>query len=235
MTMASFTLARKVDPRYKTNLTILIMTITLLIARGLFTGEMGGSLVFAGGFFLTWALAREIDPLHDQSAFVAAAVYLAMTMWIVELNLGLVFWTILLLRSITKIAGRKPTVIDLLGLIGLGIYVIINMSIRLPGEPLAGDGFRILLLILGSGAGIFYGRMLKGDRGIRDDLGNPVESQTIVLSYTVFLGMYVVLFIATDLGEGTLSLFFAVIMGTALHRGWMMISGSITNRRSSGR
>ena len=104
------------------------MTITLFIARGLFTNDWRGSLVFSAGFFLTWALAREIDPLHEKSAFVAAFIYLSMAMWIVEMNLGLVFWTVLLLRGITRITGKKTTVLDLLGLMGLGIYLILGQE-----------------------------------------------------------------------------------------------------------
>ena len=126
--MPFFTLARKVDPRYKTNLIILIMTVTLFIARGIFTNDWRGSLVFSAGFFLTWALAREIDPLHEKSAFVAAFIYLSMAVWVVDVNLGIVFWTVLLLRGITGITGKKTTVIDLLGLLGLGIYLILGQE-----------------------------------------------------------------------------------------------------------
>jgi len=260
--MPYFTLARKVDPRYKTNLIILIMTITLLIARGMFTNDWRGSLVFSAGFFLTWALAREIDPLHEKSAFAAAFIYLSMAMWIVELNLGLVFWTVLMLRVITKITGKKTTVLDLLGLMGLGIYLILGQgngiygliftvamvighrrsakdaifkvfmlvgivisvwgissySILLPGEALQMDSFRVILLLVGLVCGTIYGRMLQKDQGIRDDLGEIIESKYVLLSYIFYLGMYAVLIIGTDLDQGTLSLFFAVILGVALYR-----------------
>ncbi len=267
--MPTFTLGRKVDPRYKTNLTILIMTITLIIARGFFTNDWRGSLVFSTGFFLTWALARELDPLHDQSAFVAALIYLSMAMWIVDVNLGVVFWTVLLLRVITKITGKKTTALDLLGLMGLTVYLILGQGngiyaliftaamvigyrrsakdtvfkvfmlvglvvsvwgiysnpILTPGVTWQMDSFQVMLLLVGLLCGAFYGKMLQKDQGIQDDLGSFIETQYVFISYLFYLGMYAVLIIGTDLGQGTLSLFFAVITGVSLYRGWRMIRG----------
>lgn len=263
--MPTFTLGRKVDPRYKTNLIILIMTITLLIVRGLFTNDWRGSLVFSAGFFLTWALARELDPLHDRSAFVAAFIYLSMAMWIVDVNLGVVFWTVLLLRVITKITGKKTTALDLLGLTGLTVYLILGQGngiygliftaamvigygrsgkdalfkafmlvgfavsawglysyrILLPGEAWLVGSFRVILLLAGLALGVFYGKRLQKDQGIKDDLGNLIETQYVFISYLFFLGMYAVLIIGTDLGQGTVGLFFSVIMGVAFYRVWL--------------
>ncbi len=264
--MGYFTLARKVDPRYKTNLLILIMTIILLLVRGLITNDWGGSVSFSIGFFLSWALAREIDPLHEKSAFVVAFIYLTMGMWMVDINLGLVFWMVLLLRGITKITGKTPTAIDLLSLLGLGIYLIngqengiygliftlamiiayrrfakegmfkvfiglgilvsvwgiSSYSVSLREAALRIDSLPLILLVLG--LGIFYGRMLQKDQGIRDDLGNLMESNYVLLSYLFYLGTYVVLILATDLEEGSLGLLFAVILGVSVYRVWLMIS-----------
>jgi len=122
-----FTLARKVDPNYKTNRIILLMTIAVLIVRGLFTNDWGGSLVF--------------------------------------------------------------------------------------------------LLLLGLLFGTFYGMMLKKDRGIRDDLGELMETKFVLLSYIFYLLMYVVLITSTNIDQGTMSLFFAVILVVALYRGWLMFQG----------
>ncbi|MEN1762253.1 hypothetical protein [Anoxynatronum sibiricum] len=265
--MPTFTLGRKVDPGYQSNRIILIMTITLLLGRGLLANDWRGSLVFSAGFFLTWALAREIDPLHEKSAFVAAFMYLSMAMWIVDVNLGVVFWTVLLLRGITKITGKKTTVLDLLGLMGLTIHMILGQgngvygliftaamvmgyrrsakdvlfkvfmlvgivlsawglysySILVPGEAWQMDSFRWVLLLAGLALGTFYGKMLQQDQGIRDDLGNIIESKYMFISYLFYLGMFAVLITGTALDQGTLSLYFAVIMGVALYRGWLMI------------
>ncbi len=267
--MAYFTLGRKVDPSYKTNRMIFIMTLTLFLGRALFTGEWAGSLGFAVGFFLTWALAREIDPLHDNSAFVAAAGFLILTMGGGVINLGMVFWVVLLLRGITKITGKTITLWDLLSLTGLGIYVtmgqengiyglifmaaMVTVHHRYPKQGmikgfifLGGilslwgiasyslpvreavfqmDFFRWILLLLGLVLGIFYGGKLRRDQGIRDDLGELMESRGIFLGYLFYLGMYVVLLTATDLSDGTLSLLFSVILGVTLYRGGRMLSG----------
>jgi len=79
--------------------------------------------------------------------------------------------------------------------------------------------------LLGLVFGIFYGRALQKDRGMQDDLGDIIESKYVLLGYIFYLGMYVVLITGTALGEGTLSLFFAVILGVALYRLWLMVSG----------
>jgi len=266
--MAYFTLARKVDPKYKTNLLILIMTTTLLLVRGLLTANWGGSVSFSVGFFLSWALAREIDPLHEKSAFVAAFIYLTLGMWLVGINLGLVFWTVLLLRGISRITGKTPTAIDLLSILGLGIYLILGQENGIYGlvftlamvlgyrrfakafifkvfiglgvlislwgistyavslrEGVFGiDSLPLILLLPGLIIGIFYGRMLQKDQGIRDDLGNLMESKYVLLSYIFYLVTYVLLILATDLEQGTLGLLFAVILGVSLYRVWLMIS-----------
>ena len=273
--MPSFTLARKVDPRYKTNRIMLIMTITLFVARGLFTNDWSGSLVFSAGFFLTWALAREIDPLHEKSAFVAAFMYLSMVLWIVDVKLGVVFWTVLLLRGITGITGKQTTALDLLGLVGLGIYLILGQgngiygliftaamvigyrrsakdavftvfilvgmvvsvwgfsrySIALPGEALLLDSFRVVYLLVGLVSGTFFGWMLQKDQGMQDDQGKGIETKYVFFSYLFYLGMYGVLIAGTDLDQGTLSLLFAVILGVAFYRGWLMISVCVSRGR----
>jgi hypothetical protein len=51
-----------------------------------------------------------------------------------------------------------------------------------------------------------------------------METEYILWSYTFFLGTYVLLIAGTTLEEGTLSLFFAVILGVFLYRVWLMIS-----------
>jgi len=81
----------------------------------------------------------------------------------------------------------------------------------------------VILLVFGLVCGAFYGKMLQKDQGIRDDQGNIIGSKYVLLSYIFYLGMYAVLITGTDLDQGTLSLFFAVILGVALYRVWLMI------------
>jgi len=80
-------LGRAINPKYRTNLILIIITPILGIIAGaysLFTGNELWTAIQAGFWtsaasFQTWAIAREIDPDNDWSAFVAiAAIVLAM-------------------------------------------------------------------------------------------------------------------------------------------------------------
>lgn len=126
--MTYFTIGRKIDPRYKTNLWILLMTGGVVVGSLLRTGDWGTSLVFAVGFFLSWALARELDPLHEYSAFVVGIFYLLMGFGVESVALGVVFFVLLLLRTITQTTGAKPTAFDLAGILGLSLYLIVMQS-----------------------------------------------------------------------------------------------------------
>lgn len=126
--MTYFTIGRKIDPRYKTNLWILLMTAGVLVGSLLWTGDWGTSLVFAVGFFLSWAIARELDPLHEYSAFVVGIFYLLMGFGFQSLALGVVFFVLLLLRIITQTTGKEPTALDLAGILGLSLYLILTQG-----------------------------------------------------------------------------------------------------------
>ena len=75
-------LARPVEPKYATNLAVMILVP--LIAISLFvwslTGEAGLTSALRIGIFgalaafLTWALGREMDPDHNATAFIAMAL-----------------------------------------------------------------------------------------------------------------------------------------------------------------
>lgn len=99
-----------------------------------------------------------------------------------------------------------------------GLY---SYRILLPGEAWLVGSFRVILLLAGLALGVFYGKRLQKDQGIKDDLGNLIETQYVFISYLFFLGMYAVLIIGTDLGQGTVGLFFSVIMGVAFYRVWL--------------
>ncbi len=126
--MTYFTIGRKIDPRYKTNLWILLITAGVLVGSLLWTGDWGTSLVFAVGFFLSWAIARELDPLHEYSAFVAGIFYLLMGFGFESVELGVLFFVLLLLRVISKTTGKEPTAFDLAGILGLSLYLIVTQS-----------------------------------------------------------------------------------------------------------
>jgi len=122
--MRGFTLARKVDVRYRSNLWLVIVTVMVIATAWLLTGSAVQGVGLGGGFFMCWALARETDPTHDISAFVAGGIYLLAASLYDGINLGVLFWLLLLLRLISGICGKTPTNLDLLSVLGLTIYLV---------------------------------------------------------------------------------------------------------------
>lgn len=121
-------IGRLLDPRYPTNLAITLLALAvggvatvsrLLIGLDLISGILWG---IAAGFavFFAWALARELDPDHDLSAFVAAGLML-LGLLLFELPALLpLFWMLVLLRIINRTAGPPAKIWDSLLLLGLG-------------------------------------------------------------------------------------------------------------------
>ena len=61
-----------IDFNYKTNQLVVLLTLAASAVGWLVTGAFLSGLSIGVGVFLTWALAREIDPKHDYSALLAA-------------------------------------------------------------------------------------------------------------------------------------------------------------------
>ncbi len=148
--MQGFTLGRKVDFSYKTNLAVSILTLLIIIPGALIQGSFIGGLLIGAGFFLTWALTREIDPLHDFSAFFAGAFFLIGIIFFEGLDLALLFWVLLSLRFISGICGKKPTFLDLIVIFGFSSFLAIS------------NEQSIYWLFLGLALGLAYWRY-KGD------------------------------------------------------------------------
>ncbi len=87
------------------------------------TGSFSSGLGLGAGFFLCWALAREIDPLNDLSAFVSAAFFLVCSPLYDGIDLGVLFWVLLLLRLLSGICGKVPSVLDFAAIFGLSGYL----------------------------------------------------------------------------------------------------------------
>lgn len=128
-------LARPVDLRFRTNRMIAILipvagivafVVALITDMGL-SNALFALFITAFATFLTWALARELDPDHDWSAFVAVAL-----IW-----LALLFYTDLSLA--------KP--IPQLGLLSLALIVAsMRITSRIIGPPSRiGDSVLVLL------------------------------------------------------------------------------------------
>lgn len=121
-----FTLGRKIDINYPTNRIILISSIIIAAIGYFITGEIMSGLYIGGGTFLTWALAREVDPKHEYSAFLCAAISLVNLFYYEKIDLLVIFWMLLLLRLVSDISGKGITWLDILSVLGLSIYLSIS-------------------------------------------------------------------------------------------------------------
>ncbi len=124
-------ISRPVDPRYRTNLAIMILGLVVTITSGIFqistgSGYLPGIVwgVSAGiSCFLGWAIARELDPDYPYSAFVGAGL-VVVGLFIFDMPVLLFgFWVIVSLRIVNRTCGPPATWLDSLG--GLGLTMIL--------------------------------------------------------------------------------------------------------------
>jgi hypothetical protein len=121
------TLGRPIDPRYPTNVAISI--VGFVVAAGgavyrILAGDswLDGILWGAGAalaVFLSWALARELDPDYDLAAFAGAALALPALIWLGQPAFLALFWVLLLVRVVDRTVGLPARPLDSLALVGL--------------------------------------------------------------------------------------------------------------------
>lgn len=120
-------LARPIDPRYPTNLAISVVSLLVAVGGTIYSvmssdGWLDAMLWGVGTaltVFLAWALARELDPDHDLSAFAAAALGLAGLISFGQPSLLSLLWLLLLLRVVNRTVGVPARPLDSLGVLGL--------------------------------------------------------------------------------------------------------------------
>lgn len=122
--MKGFSLARKIDVSYRSNLWLIIVTVLVITVAWPLTGSIVSGIGFGGGFFMSWALARELDPVHDLSAFFAGGIYLLGVSVYDGIDFGVLFWVLLLLRLISGICGKTTTNLDMLSVLVLTVYLV---------------------------------------------------------------------------------------------------------------
>ncbi|MEJ2210545.1 MAG: hypothetical protein P8129_16115 [Anaerolineae bacterium] len=122
---------RPVDPRYPTNLAIAIITALVAVAGAAWQWLTGATL-FGGALwgigaglavFLAWALARELDPDHDLSAFVGAGLTLVALPFLGLPQFLSLFWMMLALRIVNRTVGLPARPLDSLAILGLGLWL----------------------------------------------------------------------------------------------------------------
>ena len=113
-------LKRPVDPRYPTNKALLAVLAAVLGGSVLYRLVSGapllGAVYWAGragaAVFVAWAVARELDPDHPMSAFVAAALMLAAVILLPTPVLLLSFLLIFVARTINRTVGLPAHALD---------------------------------------------------------------------------------------------------------------------------
>ena len=107
-----FTLGRKIDINYGTNKIIIILSLLVGLLGGIMTGEIKSGLYLALGTFLSWSLAREVDPGHEKSAFVAVGLSILNLFYYVKIEVLVLVWLILVMRMISRITGKELKFLD---------------------------------------------------------------------------------------------------------------------------
>ena len=135
--MYNFTsIGRPVDPRYPTNRLIGIATLVIIVAGTIFRLVSGDGVLDSLGWgfwtglgvFLTWALARELDPDHDYSAFVAAGLMLVAALVWERPNFLILFWLLLAMRIVNRSVGLPAKMTDSLLVLALGGWLAWSVS-----------------------------------------------------------------------------------------------------------
>lgn len=125
-------IGRTLDPRYPTNLAILLASVAAGIVAGLvaiISGESTGAALIAGivcaaSVFVAWALARELDPDHNRSAFLAAGTAFTASFFVEMPNFFALFAVVMLLRVVNRTVGPPAKLFDTLGVLVIAGIVI---------------------------------------------------------------------------------------------------------------
>lgn len=142
-------IGRPLDPQYSTNIAVMALSAAVGIGVAVISLLQGQEILPSAveafrasvTFFLGWAIAREYDPDHPYSAFLAAAAILAAYLLGYSGNLLFLALLMLLMRYIDRTTGIPATTIDLtagillvawlawqmdwiVGIIGAGGYAI---------------------------------------------------------------------------------------------------------------
>jgi len=118
-------IGRPLGLKYPTNRTIIFIlvsffilgSITKLVVGDSFLDSMVWAFRAAAALFFAWALAREIDPDGNASAFIATAL-IFVALFFVDLPALLpLFWVLLIMRILNRITGLVPKPLDLAGIL----------------------------------------------------------------------------------------------------------------------
>ena len=121
-------IVRPLDPRYPTNLAIGALSLTVgavgAVAKLLSAVPLPESASWGIGaafsVFLSWVLARELDPDYNLSAFVGVGLAIVALPFLDPPALMVLLWVVLALRIVNRTVGLPARPLDTLALLGLG-------------------------------------------------------------------------------------------------------------------
>lgn len=133
-------LGRPLDPKYPSNLFIMVLSVASFIGFGVFSylskGGILGSLGFGVGsllsVFLTWALAREVDPDYQLTAVLAAAGAIVAIGVNGVPSLMLPFWALFSVRILNRSTGLEAGPLDNILSAGLALWLGYSLSWVIP-------------------------------------------------------------------------------------------------------
>ncbi|MFW6006166.1 MAG: hypothetical protein ACOC9A_01845 [Candidatus Bipolaricaulota bacterium] len=141
-------LGRPLDPEYPSNLFVMVVSMASFFGFGIYSYLSGGGIIGSLGFgagslltvFLTWALARELDPDHQLTAVLSMAGAIVSIGVNGVPGLLLPFWALFSVRILNRSTGLKAGPLDNLISVGLAIWLGYSSSWVIPA---AGTGFFI--------------------------------------------------------------------------------------------
>jgi hypothetical protein len=129
-------ISRPLDMNYPSNKLIALLGVVVAVLGAASQAARGFSFLDSAGWgiqagltvFLSWALSRELDPDYPSSAALAAAISIPGIAIFALPTLGPLFWLLLLLRILNRSTGLQPTLLDLIGLLGLAVWISLDGS-----------------------------------------------------------------------------------------------------------
>jgi len=130
-------IARPLDLNYLTNKAIALLSVIVFIAITFFWIIDGIEFLDSAwwGFiaslavFLSWAIARELDPDYDLSAFVTTGLSLIGLIVFGLPKISMLFWFLLVARMVNRTTGLPAKRLDSLFLLVLAGWLTINENI----------------------------------------------------------------------------------------------------------
>lgn len=124
-----FSLGRSIDLNYPSNRLLVTYVSFLAVVMSIYFGNILNGLFAAFGFFLCWALTREIDPSHDKSAFVSSIIFIVASLFIFDgIQFLVLFYLLLSMRLISKICGKVPNLSDVSFILILASYLAYSLN-----------------------------------------------------------------------------------------------------------